>query len=417
MCDLGGGGVLVARPRGGPGDELANIALERGSSDFESYVEDSLDHFLERFEVEREPYRDGDDPVEWRGGAPQRTIPRPKALPPSQLVELWRVPEGQEIAFVTSLQEAYIATLLSHADLVSQVGADPDSQLRVSPNWRLRTSSDDGFNGPFRLAPNVDSYVSSLGIGVANCCGAGVKVAVLDTGFDPSTWVQAPVGDQFDRQLDLIPGDSGSSAHGTLVAALVSLAAPRARIRPIRIAGSESTDWDAIRALYLSRRAEADVIVLAFRQVLAESPCANCGLVRSAARSEVFARALENVTEDGMCAVVVAGGNSGLAELSRPASYPGALAVAALDIQSNQLEDYSNWDGQHGARVWAVPGSDVAEEVAGGPLSGTSFACAFAGGLLAAQISHAGVAAARAADNLTAAAEPTDKNAVAPRLV
>jgi hypothetical protein len=418
MCDLGLGEVLVARPRGGPGGELAQVALGEIHEEFPAVVDDDMDAALERITFGPDV---GVNRIEPHAHfkKDQKQFFEPEVSRPPFILERWRVPEGQELEFVSSLQDRYLSTLLRHSEMMPAIAADSHAQMRVSPNWRLRTSAlDDGFTGSFLLSPNNLRHVESLGVGVSECCGAGTTIAVLDTGFDSATWSPADptLTARIATPVDLLPGASGAFSHGTLVAALATSAAPASTVCPIRIAGADSTDWDAIRALYVARQIGADVAVLAFRQVLVEAPCPACGLVRSGARSEVFAKAVEHVTADNNLAVVVAAGNSGMPELARPASYPGALAVAALDAGSSSLANYSNWDGRGAFQVWALPGTEVALSDANQPLSGTSFACAYAGGLIASAISHSHVTAGEAINRMTVDAVATDKNALVPHL-
>lgn len=88
--------------------------------------------------------------------------------------------------------------------------------------------------------------------------GAGVRVAVLDTGVDASHPLLAgrllPGRDFVDGDLD--PSETGSRAdaafgHGTHVAGLVALAAPAARIMPVRVLDASGTGdaWSLAAAM------------------------------------------------------------------------------------------------------------------------------------------------------------------------
>lgn len=404
----------MARPRGGPGSELAAAALNlaQNESDFEVFREADLDDVLSGIRLQLPAGETHSIPL-W----PDEVAAEDRIRPPF-VVERWRVPEGQEMTFVAEVQDRYLETVMAHPGEIAEIAAVPYSRLRVAPNWRLRTSADDGFTGAFELNPQHQANLKALGMGVEGCCGTGMTVAILDSGFDDAVWENPDQASRraVDDQIDLLPGVVSSAAHGTLVAAIVATAVPAAKIVPIRMAaGSESTDWDAIFSLYAARKVLADVAVLAFRQVLKEKACGQCGLVRSRAKSEVFSQALSHVTDDGDLVVTVAAGNGGTGQLACPASYPAAVPVAALRDDQPYLADFSNWDALNRRRVLALPGVAVAKDESGTLLSGTSWACAYAGGLIAARVSHSDDENPRdTATTLFTNSEPGDKHTRVP---
>jgi hypothetical protein len=104
---------------------------------------------------------------------------------------------------------------------------------------------------------------------------------------------------------DLIVGDSSTSGHGTLVAALIASSAPGAEVIPVRMAGQKSTQWDALYALARAVQLSANVVNLSYREYFAgDEKCCNCGMIRSAARSEVFASLIAWASDGGRRAIL-----------------------------------------------------------------------------------------------------------------
>jgi hypothetical protein len=150
------------------------------------------------------------------------------------------------------------------------------------------------------------------------------------------------------------------------------------------MAGKESTEWDALHALARAVQFRAQIVTFAYRQILAvDNPCKLCGLVRRAARSEVFAKMVDWASDGGSRAILAAAGNDGIGSIARPAAYKGAIPIAALDSRGTALWSASNWDAANKLDVLALPGEDVASGTSGALYSGTSFATAYAAALYA----------------------------------
>ena len=195
--------------------------------------------------------------------------------------------------------------------------------------------------------------------------GAGILVAVLDTGVDARHPVLAGrtvaawdyVGDDGDpadtaQGIDST-GDGYRDAavgHGTFVSGMVALVAPRARILPARVLDSDGTGnmFVAAEAIIDSVRAGAKVINLSFG-------------TPQAVESQVLQDALK-VAEDAKVVVVSAAGNTGSSVPHFPASANKVCGVAALGA-GNSLASYSN----RGDWVEvAAPGTDLVGPMPGG---------------------------------------------------
>ncbi|MEZ4677632.1 MAG: S8 family serine peptidase [Caldilineaceae bacterium] len=205
--------------------------------------------------------------------------------------------------------------------------------------------------------------------------GAGTVVAVLDTGIDANHPVLAPMltADRYDFvDDDTVPDDTKDGidndgdgyvddawAHGTHVAGLVNLAAPQARIMPLRVLDADGNGdyFTLAEAIQYAVEHGANVINLS---------------VGSEAKSELLKDAVSGATQRGVVVVAAAGNNNG-----REQQYPGgtqcALAVTAID-EAGHKADFANYGG------WvhlAAPGVSIYSTVPTGEYawwSGTSMA-------------------------------------------
>lgn len=170
---------------------------------------------------------------------------------------------------------------------------------------------------------------------------------------------------------------AGPSVHGTQMAGIVAGRATetwsggladRAQLLDVRVLddGGQGSAADLAAGLQFARAAHADVVLTS--------------LALDWDAPEVR-RAASELAGDGV--VLVAASGNGFDDLpAYPASYPGVLAVAALDHAGERLP-LSGW----GAADVVVPGEAILAPTPGGgfeAVSGTSAAAALAAGLLAA---------------------------------
>jgi subtilisin family serine protease len=242
-----------------------------------------------------------------------------------------------------------------------------------------------------------------------NAAGAGVIVAVIDTGVDPNHPVLKSVlvsGYDFTRNVsggseraDVNANPDNSSAqtgevnqrtvavldqrtvavldgsnysafgHGTMTAGVVHLVAPQAKIMPLKAfyANGAGYDSDVLRAIYYAVQHGAKVLSMSFDY---------------ASYSPELARAIKYANSKGVVSVASAG-NDGQRALVYPAALPGVIDVAST----------SNWDIQstftnYGAPpVWmAGPGEGVMTTYPWGTYAagwGTSFSTPLVAGTAA----------------------------------
>ena len=213
--------------------------------------------------------------------------------------------------------------------------------------------------------------------------GAGVIVAVIDTGVDPTHPVLTPVllpGYDFTRnqsggseQTDVstAPPDSSQAqaaevnqrtvavldqrtvavldgsnyaafGHGTMTAGLVHLVAPQAKIMPLKAfrADGSGYDSDILRAIYYAVKNGADVLNMSFNY---------------ATYSPELANAIKYANKNGVISVASAG-NDGQNTVTYPGGLPGVIDVASTsndDIRST----FTNY-GAPPVRL-AAPGEGV----------------------------------------------------------
>ena len=219
--------------------------------------------------------------------------------------------------------------------------------------------------------------------------GAGVTVAVIDTGVDPASADLAPNllqgWNSFDRNSDTSDG----AGHGTTIASIIGAAAgnggfigiaPDAKILPVKVMGGDGGDaWSdqaVVRGVEYALRRGARVLNLSLGGLDAPVP------------------GLQGALSDARTAgalVVIAAGNDGVdlddgkhTEFPDGYGLPNTLTVANF-TNRNTLADDSNYGKRHvqiaslGTDLWGdYPGSEN-----GGYLGGTSAAAATVSGVAA----------------------------------
>ena len=157
--------------------------------------------------------------------------------------------------------------------------------------------------------------------------------------------------------------------HGTMVAGVVHLVAPTARILPLKAFSADGNGYtsDIIRAINFAVQKKAKVLNMSFS--------------RSTTSAELK-RALDTATASGVIAISSAG-NDGVKALRWPAAFDNVIGVASTsnsDVRSN-FSNYGN------SLVWlAAPGEGVITTYPGGNYAavwGTSFSTPFVAGATA----------------------------------
>ena len=239
--------------------------------------------------------------------------------------------------------------------------------------------------------------------------GKDVTVAIIDTGVDPHPAFKALLlpGYDFTRNrdggseksdvnqstmaiLDGNPGfvnqstmaildqstmaildgpDFAAFGHGTIVAGVVHLTAPRARILPLKAFKADGSGYasDVLRAIYTAVSQDANVINMSFS---------------FATRSRELENALNYATVRGVVAVASTG-NDG----QRINVYPAALSNVIGVASSTDWDTLSNFSNYGPSVAWiAAPGEAIVSTYPFGSYAaawGTSFSTPFAAGTAA----------------------------------
>jgi membrane-anchored mycosin MYCP len=217
--------------------------------------------------------------------------------------------------------------------------------------------------------------------------GAGVTVAVIDTGVDKGNPQIKPAlasgGKDFVGKTN---GTTDTVGHGTEVAGIIAARkgkgtgftgiAPAAKILPLRYTGGDDSDSKGdsstlVQAINYAVDHDADIINIS-SDTKDKKPNTALGV------------AVERAIQQGVIVVAAAGndGQNGKLEKTYPASYPGVVAVAASD-RNNERAEFSQ--SGHFVDV-AAPGVGMVSTVPNGGqcvVDGTSFSAPYVAGVLA----------------------------------
>jgi hypothetical protein len=277
-------------------------------------------------------------------------------------------------------------------DLLAALTADPDVAA-VEPNYLFQDPESVRRRYPtVDRRPTTDKLVDQPAVHQLNLPGAqdlvngaGVVVAVIDTGVDPlhptlrrrllPGGLDLVDGDMTPwEERDNIDGDGDgdvddAAGHGTFVASLVGITAPGASILPYRVLDDEGagTAYDLAVAIADAIERRVDVI--------------NLSLVYQE-RSTAVDLLLEQAAGLGIV-VVASAGNDAAFGLPFPASDSNTVAVAALAEDGLGLAAFTN---RSNLVSLAAPGETIfggLDEQEFGTWSGTSMAAPFVSGAVA----------------------------------
>lgn len=323
---------------------------------------------------------------------------KPTADPAARAQEL-ASQHGMTVSTVLPSANIYLFTTTD--DEESEAGAlstDPRVEW-AEINWVSRVPTGDPYRTWKWGETDASGYANqhafaqvNLGPALDKVTGAGITVAILDTGLD----LEHPV---FANRLTLLPNSNMISdtnrpddvgpglawGHGTHVAGIVHGMAPDATLMPIRVLDSQGRGNTFVLAYAI------ELAVTNGAEVINLSLGADCG-------SRVLSETVQAALAAGVV-IVAAAGNDGRDVGQCPASLPGVLAVAAV-TETRQRATWSNY----GAWVsLAAPGEGITSTFPVGIgvetnttpgyaiWSGTSMATPFAAGAAALAVEYAAV--------------------------
>lgn len=242
--------------------------------------------------------------------------------------------------------------------------------------------------------------------------GAGVTVAVLDTGVDLSHPLLANVltTARYDFVADDgVPAESANGVdddgdgvvdeamgHGTHVAGIVHLVAPEAMLMPLRVLDSDG-------------QGHAVVIAEAIRYAVVHGADVINLSLGTAVSSPALQAAVEEAAAAGVI-VVAAAGNLDTSAPQYPAAYGCALGATAVDLSSLHKADYASYGPWVGV---AAPGARIYSTYPGATFAwwkGTSMATPFAAGQAALLLGHTpALSPADLGDLIGGTARPIDR--------
>jgi subtilisin family serine protease len=187
----------------------------------------------------------------------------------------------------------------------------------------------------------------------------------------PPLFVNANTAAVLDQSTTAVVDDTdyASFGHGTMVAGIVHLVAPNARILPLKAFRADGTGYtsDILRSVYTAVRKNARVINMSFSMTTV---------------SPELKRAVEHAVRSGAVCVASAG-NSGAATTVYPAAFDNVIGVAST-TNGDTRSSFSNYGA---ALVWvAAPGEGIVTTYPFGTFSaawGTSFSTPMVAGTAA----------------------------------
>jgi len=213
------------------------------------------------------------------------------------------------------------AELRHHASDYENIGANYYVWVPGNPPKRSQDTANQGGEMPFE-----SSGLDFIGAqGDRTRWGAGVKVAVLDTGITDHPMLS---GTKI-THTDLVKDGQAFNGHGTAMASLIAGqdptnggVAPGSELLDIRVADAKGQGNVALLAQGIMQAVDAGARLI------------NISL-GSSADATMLSQAVAYAQSRGVI-IVAAAGNEQENQLAYPAAYPGVISVAAVDAQGRQ---------------------------------------------------------------------------------
>ena len=253
---------------------------------------------------------------------------------------------------------------------------------------------------PFQLGGDHGTYVAQMQVPTAhqnNTTGAGIRVAILDTGLDSGAAPKAH--DFFDVQNTnhlhpVPPAPVDNDGHGTAMAELMHAVAPDAQIYVVRVLDTGNLNlWNLLAGMSIAvADCEADIVNLSLGFSSMMQKCPGCGAplaIRSLAFEKLTDTAIPG-TGSLPTYVAATGNSSSTSSFDFPACSEKCMAIGAVDSMQ-QRSFFSNYGISHKRYLMAPGGQETSglftEDVGKGggsnSCAGTSVSAAYVSGMLA----------------------------------
>jgi hypothetical protein len=218
------------------------------------------------------------------------------------------------------------------------------------------------------LLQGYDFTRSQVGGNEMNDLPAGAPVTETPcVNCTPGTVNQRSIAMVDQRSIAMVDGPQYEAfGHGTMVAGILHLVAPKASLLPLKAFKADGTGQlsDIIQAVYFAAQNKANVVNMSFDLTSASSELSKA-ITTAEAQGVVF---------------VASSGNDGKIEMVYPAGYTNVMGVASINGQ-NQRSTFSNYGNQI---VWiSAPGEAIVTTYPFGGYAagwGTSFSSPFVAG-------------------------------------
>jgi Subtilase family len=311
---------------------------------------------------------------------------------------LLHAPEGQEQFVLSALGDLYLEFF---ARALQRGGITFDAAWSMwfhgQPNFYLHANAVQLADLQFPSC--YDDYKRMMGFDgsvTVPTSTAAVTIKIIDTGVDSGAGLTVQTTKNFaDSSTGATTEDE--SGHGTLVTSIIRDLAADAELHVCKVtdSGGRANEWNVLAAL-AADVAQVDLVNMSLAYGFEDRGCTKCGRSAGSSRSVVCKQILDDLSKLSPRPIVVAAAGNGKAdELSYPARFGSALAIGAV-TQRGTRASYSNagsvdHDGVRHENVFVLPGGEdtssecVAERKRPSSkyFAGTSFAAAFASGLLA----------------------------------
>jgi subtilisin family serine protease len=271
----------------------------------------------------------------------------------------------QNAASIIRLPDARTASKLTGAGIVAIIdtGADPNHPALAGvlvPGYDF-TRDTPGFSELADLDPDVAAQLTQSSTSILD---AQNTLQLNSSAMAILSQSSTSILDQ--SSTSILDSTLAEFGHGTMVAGVVHLIAPTAKIMPLKAfrADGSSNLSDIIRAIYYAADHGANVISMSF-SIAQPSPGLQAAVQYALSKNVVL---------------VAASGNDGLKTLVYPASYNSVIGVGS-STNADLRSTFSNFGS--GVVIFAAPGEGIVTTFPGGNYAagwGTSFSAPMVAG-------------------------------------